>query len=279
MLADLVLEPELGRDVDLVVAAIEQAVRDALREVKPKAAVRALCLYPGQEDLFPAAVFVGLESDRRKAFATSTSEGVFATIWNPETFTGGDWPVDVGPHGDALEDAGARVARGLRDAGTSDPVRWVLCRVARDLGSEGWPWPVTDDFVVYLLDDQFGEDLTENLRFSASSHALEILTTKGLLAPFGPSDLTAVVTELMDDDLTMFTATFECDVRRGEELWESGPIGVSLEEALGWAREHCGKIRLSVASEEHTAGSEAIPGLPLWNDERPVEPRPVPSRS
>jgi hypothetical protein len=62
-----------------------------------------------------------------------------------------------------------------------EPQRYVLNRVAARVATEHPLRAVTDDFVVYAFDEDFGEDLVANIRFSASRDAVRRLEAKGLL--------------------------------------------------------------------------------------------------
>ncbi len=64
----------------------------------------------------------------------------------------------------------------------------MLNRIARRVGERPPPWPVTDDFAVFCLDEGFGDELLENLPFSASPDAAARLAERGLL----PADVRAL---------------------------------------------------------------------------------------
>jgi hypothetical protein len=53
-----------------------------------------------------------------------------------------------------------------------------------------------------------------------------------------------------------------------------GPDGVTIEEALGWARAHADKVSVRVGDTHYSAGREPIRSLPAWTGADP-EPRPA----
>ncbi len=57
----------------------------------------------------------------------------------------------------------------------------VLNKVARRLSEQPPLVPVTDDFLAFVLEHNFGDLLLENLRAAAPEHVVETLRTKGLL--------------------------------------------------------------------------------------------------
>jgi hypothetical protein len=64
-----------------------------------------------------------------------------------------------------------------------EPQHHVLNRVAARAAAEHPLRAVTDDFVVYAFDEDFGDNLVANIRFSASPDALKRLEAKGRLTP------------------------------------------------------------------------------------------------
>jgi len=274
-LPDPPLPPELRADVADVVRFGVDAVRRALAGFEPAEPVYALSVSVGQIDLFQGSVFLGLESTRETAMRGPDGPARFYAVWGIEEYGAPDRGVAFPADGSVVLQAAERLDKGLLDAGVPDPSLWVQCRVARDLAQVDWPWPRTDDFVVYAFNGQWGNGFTNALRFSASPAALAILKEKGLLDPEAVDGLFAQLTELTDDEIANFAAIFECDIRRGEEFWESGPLEVPLAEALRWGREAADQVRLTVGDDSYSAGREPIPGLPVWDDARSIQPRPM----
>jgi len=78
-------------------------------------------------------------------------------------------------------DAEVAVVDTLERQGVLDPATWVLNMVARRLSEAPPLAPVTDDFITFVLEHNFGELLLENLRTAAPPHVAEKLRLKGLL--------------------------------------------------------------------------------------------------
>jgi hypothetical protein len=127
------------------------------------------------ESLEPGWVCIGLEPDRAAALAGTDP---IRQIWNVSDF---GLSVEAELRDDAAFVAAEQEAwEVLESVDICDPQRWVLNRVAKALGERRPLASVTDDFVVFAFADDFGADLTENLRFSGGP-AFALLEQRGLL--------------------------------------------------------------------------------------------------
>jgi hypothetical protein len=171
----------LERGLDAVAAGLETAA--------PSALVYAVGLWgTGAEELDPGVPCIGLEPDREMALREQTPYEAFNRVWNVSDYALHTTPVPdlrFDPEFAASEE---RARETLRARGVWDPQRYLLNRIARRLAERPPPWRVTDDFVVFCFDEGFGDELLENLRFSASAEAAARLTDRGLL----PADVRAL---------------------------------------------------------------------------------------
>lgn len=69
----------------------------------------------------------------------------------------------------------------LRAAEVVDPTEFVLNRVALSLARAPIVTPRTSDFVVFTFNEDFGEQLRENIEFAATREVVAELEAKGLL--------------------------------------------------------------------------------------------------
>jgi len=168
--------------LDIVLERGVEAVTAGLATAAPPGTVYAVGLWgTSDEALDPGVSCIGLERDREAALTEQTPYEAFNRVWNVSDYAWDARPVPdlrFDPEFAAVEEE-AREA--LRARGVWDPQRYVLNRVARRLGERPPPWPVTHDFVVFCFDEGFGDELLENLRFSASAEAAAQLTQRGLL--------------------------------------------------------------------------------------------------
>ena len=136
------------------------------------------------EALFADEITVGLERDRVGALQSHDPYDAFWHIWNADRFalTCPDRP-------NLLEDDEFLAAQQALwespdftwEALGDDPQRYALNRVAAQVASQH-PLPaVTDDFVVYLFAEDFGDELVANIEFAASAGVAERLRAKGLM--------------------------------------------------------------------------------------------------
>ena len=69
------------------------------------------------------------------------------------------------------------------------PTEFVLRRVTVALAQDPGVSPRTDDFVVFLFDEDFGPELRRNIELGASPGALAQLVGKGLLPEENDDDI------------------------------------------------------------------------------------------
>jgi hypothetical protein len=160
---------------------IERAAANVCERLKARGVdepAYAVAIYsPDPEALCADIITVGLERDRTDAFSS---------VWNPEEYA---YTCPFEPSLFDDPDFAAAQAEVWTPSGSAwdqlgeEPQRYVLNRVAARVGAEHPLRAVTDDFVVYAFDEDFGEDLVANIRFSASPDAVRRLEAKGLLTP------------------------------------------------------------------------------------------------
>jgi hypothetical protein len=173
--------------VDAILERGVDAIAAGLAIVAPPGLVYAVgIMSTGEEELDPGFPVIGLERDREAALREDTPYEAFYRVWNAS-----DYATEASPVPDLRFDPDfLRLEEEARDTlrarGVWDPQRFVLNRIARRLGQRPPPWPVTDDFVVFSMPaDGLGDDLLENVRFSARPDAAAKLVQRGLL----PADM------------------------------------------------------------------------------------------
>jgi hypothetical protein len=177
------------RSLKVVVQRNAEAISHAVSGLALDDAVHAICIWPSEDpaDLVAYEVDVGLERDRQRALEELSPYEAFVCIWNGSDYAFHDvWSERDLRDSPGFDEAESRVVSELSRAGVLDPSRWVMNRVARRL-SEGRPVrPVTDDFVAFVLNSGFSDELLENLRESSPPDVRRELRAKGLL----PTDVT-----------------------------------------------------------------------------------------
>ena len=179
------LAPAARADLEDIVSRDLDSIRSALAGVVISEPVFAICLHYTPESaelLDPPAVYVGTDSDRRRALAAGGPVEVFSAIWNPMEYTG----AEVVPESSLREDAAfmaleERLVPALHLAGVDEPRRLVLNQVARRLSEAPVIEPVSDDYVAFVMDHGFHERLLENLRTAAPPAVAARLRQRGLL--------------------------------------------------------------------------------------------------
>jgi hypothetical protein len=168
--------------------------------------VYAVALIAAEEELCAGVVAIGLERDRAEAVASLDPSHAFRQVWNPYEFA---LEAPNEPYLNDDVEFRALAARELADLGDDpwDAQRYVLNRVAANVGRKHPLHAVTDDFVVYTWPESFSDELIENLRFSAGSESAQLLRARSLL-PDDPASLDGFV----DRRLRRFS-----DLRTGDE--------------------------------------------------------------
>jgi hypothetical protein len=173
--------------IDYVIERAAANVRERLAARGVDEPAYAVAIYsPDPEALCADTITVGLERDRAAALESLSGYDAFWSVWNPEEFAYTcpfepslfDDPGFAAAQAEVWEPPGA-----AWDQLGEEPQRYVLNRVAARVGAEHPLRAMTDDFAVYAFDEDFGEYLVANIRFSASPDAVRRLEAKGLLMP------------------------------------------------------------------------------------------------
>lgn len=161
------------RDLEYLVARNAEAVVKVLDAYAAPRAAYAACLYYSREHehlLDVPAVYVGLAGGRGSTFNAA---------WNPM-----EYEAELEPPGvrdEAFVSAEERLLDELERHGCEDRARFVLNHVAREVGRAALSLPRTDDFLVFVLDADFGDELIANVRFAAPPGVADALDAQGLL--------------------------------------------------------------------------------------------------
>jgi hypothetical protein len=137
-----------------------------------------LCLDPGQDEPVEIATMtLARAADRTAALADVDLDDGWPEAWNPVWCREEDEILLPQP---ATPATPAALLAALEDR-VLDPKRWIAMRVARYLNVDPPPVPATDDFVVFVLNDEFGDDLIDELRFVAPPETYTLLRERGLI--------------------------------------------------------------------------------------------------
>lgn len=179
---DVPLDADTRAALELVLERDVAAVLEALRAFELTSLGYAVCLDMTQEDEFSVpGLSVGLEHDRAAILARGTGYDAWRSTWTPNSFTGGESQMPFLSKRDPEFAAAQPVLEDRIGQLVPDAQRWVLNRVARAVSRAPMPFPVTADFVCYVIDIDFSDLLLEQLRFSAPPEAQAQLVQKGLL--------------------------------------------------------------------------------------------------
>lgn len=169
-----------------MVAANVAGVTGAYAGLDLRSPAYAVCLWPQDElgQLDPYPISVGVDADRRRALASLSPFRAFQTVWNPNEFAIDGLEASPDPRAKAgFVEAEERLVDALEDGGCEEPAVWVLRRVADQLNAATSTFgsTTTEDFVVFVLDEDVGDDLLEHLRETTSAEVAKTLARKGLL--------------------------------------------------------------------------------------------------
>ena len=184
---ELALSPEADAALELVLRRDVELASRCLAELQPGEPVAAVCINLTQdESLGLPDLSVARESDWREVAEGVEGPDDWLDVWNPAGYRDEGW-VDVPVIEDAeFEQAEERVLAALEDR-VIDPYRWVMLRVARRLNAEP-PVALVEDGLIYVLNDEFGDDVIEELRFVAPPEKFTRLRARGLIGePEGPA--------------------------------------------------------------------------------------------
>jgi hypothetical protein len=169
---------ELERIVELNIELVERAVSSM---TVPSPAY-ALGLWPEDPELMaPTAVCIGLDASREAMLSGPDRGRTCMQVWNVA-----DYDLDAIPEPDPRTDPEFAslqplVWTRLRAAAVADPPEFVLNRVALSLARAPIVAPRTSDFVVFAFNEDFGDQLRDNIEFAASTQTVAELEAKGLL--------------------------------------------------------------------------------------------------
>lgn len=167
--------------LEVVVRHNVAALELALADVELTSSAYALALPPDDfgEVLSADVVYVGLEADRVRALAQETEWNAFRLVWDTNEWAIGPLMTEIEETA-ALAEASAVVVAYAEEI-EEIPNRLVLREVARQLTQAPPISPVTDDFVAFLFEEGFNEELIDSLEASATPSAAAALRAKGLL--------------------------------------------------------------------------------------------------
>lgn len=170
----------VARALQVVVAANVAAVERALAHKQLDEPAYALGMPPSQEDgdLAAGPLLIGVTSVRERALAQDSAYQAFRDAWDVWRFTReAEATVE---ETSVWQEASELIAGHFADR---DEIanRVVLSAVGRALTERPPLSPVTDDFLVYAFDEDYGEDLLVNLHAAAPERVARLLRARGLL--------------------------------------------------------------------------------------------------
>lgn len=124
-------------------------------------------------------VYVGLEADRAHGLAGEREWDAFRRTWDTNEWAIGPLETEIEETA-ALADASAVIVAYAEEVGEL-PNRLVLQQVARLLTETPPISPVTADFVAFLFEEGFGEELIASLTAAATPAVAATLRGKRLL--------------------------------------------------------------------------------------------------
>lgn len=271
---------------------LAQAVLSAVNNVEPASPVCQVALIaPQDEQVWEAAVSeiaLRTQAERAEAVGRSTGFDRFVHVWGEAHSWNTIIEVDEWPAKDPTLISGARrLVLALAAKGVRNPLHWILCMTAHSLSSQvtQWPWPVTRDFVAYVVDHNVGDEtLVRTVEYIAGTAKTRELVAANLI-PFnrrgalGGHPLNdsppATIHQVIDDS---WTPTGLWDATRYVDEAIEHLASVDLRHAIAWCRAASDRVQIQVLERDrsgsgheksYTAGVEAIPGLQQWNDETP----------
>lgn len=171
----------LQAELSVLVERNVESVVGALDGVDPSSPAFALCLETGDlpEEIYPIAVSLGVENDRKRLVESASPWEAWVEVWHSSNYTYLELETADPIDDPEFAQAGREVMFWLAEVGVLDFARWVLEEVAARLTREPPLQPVTDDFVAYPSHQ--GEEITRSLRWIAPTEIQEKLEAKRLL--------------------------------------------------------------------------------------------------
>lgn len=180
-LADISLDRRQRDALERVLDHNTSAALAGLTSASGNGRVCAICIFHEQDDsLIVSDLLLCDEQQRESAIADFDLAEDWMDLWSPSFFEEGE-ECQVSLEVDDSFVAAREIVRAALEERVLDPPRWVLSRVARRLSTESLPFPVTEDLVVFVSNDELGGEFIEELRFVASPQALASLRARGLI--------------------------------------------------------------------------------------------------
>jgi hypothetical protein len=189
------LPDDVQRALGLVVESNLAVARRALATVTLPSPAYAIGIALGDEDRAHfelSSLYIGLEADRQWALAGLSPYEAFRVVWTAPDFARFvDTRVERTPKLDAavalLDDYIAAhpevLPRDYYDPSEPyyEPAEWVLNHLTPILTRDPGIAPVTDDFVAFVMAEDFAEQMVANIRAAAPEPVAAALAAKGLL--------------------------------------------------------------------------------------------------
>ena len=174
---DVTLSPEADRALRSVVRRDVELASECLKEVQAAAPLAAVCINFTQDEsmALPDLLFARADDFAREAEELED----WMDLWSPNWYPEDDLVEPPVIDDEEFAEAEQVLAEALEPL-VLDPYRWVMLRVARELNANP-PVALTEDGLFFVLNEDFGDDVIDELRFVAPAEKFERLRARGLI--------------------------------------------------------------------------------------------------
>jgi hypothetical protein len=172
---------DVAAELNVIASSLAERMRVALADAGVDFPVATLAVWQSDsgEEMFAEVISAGSASNRVDAARLDGPRERFWRAWDPHEFA---MPAsDLPPPSDSgIRRAQEHLVDKARLRGIEDPGHWALRAVLQRITANP-PFAVADHFVVYAFDDEFGDDLADNIRRTCTPDTIAYLQEQGLL--------------------------------------------------------------------------------------------------
>lgn len=179
---ELQLDAALADALELVISRNIKSVMHALGAARTTASVCAVCLWHQQDESLQVPDLLVIRETQRKRLLSQLDDlqEDWVELWSPSIYEEEE-ELEVAEDESAEFDAARQQVLDGLEQQLLDVPRWVMVQAAQRLNVQTMPLRTTEDFVVFVADEELGDELVTELEHLASSSTLDSLRARGLI--------------------------------------------------------------------------------------------------